>query len=139
MHSTFNYGPSIFSLFLDNGKHPASNLVIEGASVQNYYIVKNSKHIMVHHYWLMRKINGQSWDAKNSTDLDSRPWHALTISSFLSSVRCNRTRNCQFSNNWIKIQSFRFISTNRKVKQSYRTLLVTVRILSLNCWDIFLI
>jgi len=30
----------------------------------------------------MRKINDHPWDAKNSMDLDSRPWHALTISSF---------------------------------------------------------
>ena len=29
----------------------------------------------------MHKINGHPWDVKNSIDLDSRPWHALTISS----------------------------------------------------------
>ena len=39
---------------------------------------------MVHHYWPMHKINGH---------LDSRPWHALTISSFLSSVCCKRGQN----------------------------------------------
>ena len=79
--------------FLDNEKYPTSNLFMKRhqSKIITWHI--KFKHTMVQYYWLMRKINGHPWDAKNFMDLDSRSWHALRIPFFLSSVRCNRAQN----------------------------------------------